>query len=50
MYQKDEVDELTERMEFLNVGSSVPKTLKAGGSPFGLFRDGSSSGRKGVFV
>ena len=51
MYEKDEVDELYERMGFLNIGSNVPKTLKAGNSPWGLYGSGGNSGgKRSVFV
>ena len=51
MYQKDEVDELAERMEFLNIGSNVPKTIKSGNSPWGLYYGGGNSGgKRSVFV
>ena len=53
MYEKDEVDELAERMSFLKIGSNVPKTLKSGSSPWGLFGNGiggGNSGKRSVFV
>ena len=51
MYQKDKVDDLAERMEFLNIGSNVPKTIKSGNSPWGLYYGvGNSGGKRSVFV
>ena len=50
MYQKDEVYELAERMEYLNIG--VPKTIKSGNSLWGLYggSGGNSGGKRSVFV
>ena len=48
MYEKDEVDELSERMGYLDIGSNVPKTIKSGNSPWGLY--GGNSRERGVFV
>ena len=48
MYEKDEVDELSERMEYLDIGSNVPKTIKSGNSPWGLY--GGQKRRRSVFV
>ena len=51
MYQKDEVDELAERMESLNISSNVPKSNKTGSSPWGLYGSGGKSGgKRSVFV
>ena len=51
MYQKDEVDELAERMEYLNIVSNLPKTIKSGNSPWGLYGGGGNSGgKRRVFV
>jgi hypothetical protein len=50
MYEKDEVDELSEPMEYLDIGSNVPKTVKAGNSPWGLYGSGGQKRRRSVFV
>ena len=50
MYENDEVDELAERMEYLNIGSNVPKTIKTGNSPWGLYGSGNFGGKRSVFV
>lgn len=48
MYQKDEVDELADRMNFLDIGSNVPKKMKAGNSPWNVFQDGGQRKRRFV--
>ena len=50
MYEKDEVDELSERMEYLNIGSNVTKTIKSGNSPWGLYDSSGNSRKRSVFV
>ena len=49
MYEKDEVDELSERMEYLNIGSNVPKTIRSG-TPWGLYGNGGNPRKRSVFV